>query len=147
MSELPSLPEPALGYEDHSIGGVYVEGFDAEQMREYASRAVVAAGHEAPITWRCFHCDEAFSDREAARLHFGESEMQRPMCTIDAAHFRWMEAQHRRNVDSEALRTIASLASAHEDIRRRAEEDGYARGLRDAKRHPGELGLMPVPAA
>jgi len=101
-----------------------------------------------PVAWRCFHCDETFTDREQAALHFGRSEQEQAFCTIDPAHFRWMEAQHRRNVDddSEALRTVRSLASEHEQLRREAEELGYARGIRDAKRHPEELGLIAAPA-
>jgi hypothetical protein len=101
-----------------------------------------ATGEAAP-TWRCFHCDEAFTDRDQAALHFGTSEHDRAICTIDPEHFRWVEAQHRRNVDddSDALRTVRTLANEHETLRKRAEEEGYARGLADAKKHPEELGL------
>lgn len=99
--------------------------------------------------WRCFHCDETFTDAAAARAHFGDSERQQAICTIDAVHFRWMEEQHRRNVDedSEALRAIGRLTSEHETLRRRAEEEGYARGLRDAKKYPGEMGLISIESA
>lgn len=31
-------------------------------------------------TWLCFHCDESFTDREAAREHFGESRFGVPLC-------------------------------------------------------------------
>lgn len=104
---------------------------------------------EPAAVWRCFHCDETFTDAAAARAHFGDSERQQAICTIDAAHFRWMEEQHRRNVDddSEALRAIGRLTSEHETLRRRAEEEGYARGLRDAKKYPGELGLISIESA
>jgi hypothetical protein len=115
-------------------------------MLEFGRVVWAAAVGSQPCapTWRCFHCDETFTDREQARLHFGDSEHQQALCTIDAAHFRWMEAQHRRNVDddSEALRTIARLAGEHETLRLRAEELGYERGLRDAKKHPAALGLQ-----
>lgn len=104
---------------------------------------------EPASVWRCFHCDETFTDAAAARAHFGDSERQQAICTIDATHFRWMEEQHRRNVDedSEALRAIGRLTSEHETLRRRAEEEGYARGLRDAKKYPGELGLISIESA
>lgn len=114
----------------------------AEQFVHLA--AASNAGHGGAAIWRCFHCDELFADRQAANDHFGESEHDRPFCQMDANYIRWLLAQHRRNVDddSEALRTVRSLASQHEELRRRAEELGYARGLADAKRHPEELGLV-----
>jgi hypothetical protein len=34
---------------------------------------------EQPNTWRCFHCDETFTDREAASLHFGNDEIRHSM--------------------------------------------------------------------
>ncbi len=37
---LPPLPEPGLLYEDFSIGGVLVEGYTADQMREFARAAL-----------------------------------------------------------------------------------------------------------
>jgi hypothetical protein len=104
--------------------------------------------HSAPVGWRCFHCDENFTDRDAARLHFGATEFDKPACQIDIEHVRWVQAQYQRAVDedTEALRAIGRLASEHETLRRRAEEQGYAKGLDDAKKHPYELGLMVIPA-
>lgn len=98
-------------------------------------------------TWRCFHCDESFTDASAAREHFGHSERQQALCTIDPTHFRWLEEQHRRTCDddTQVLRTISALAGEHERLRAQAEEQGYARGLRDAKKHPAELGLQLIP--
>lgn len=93
--------------------------------------------------WRCFHCNEVFTDKEQAALHFGHSEIQQPACRFSIEYIRWLEEQHRRNVedDTEVLRATRSWASEHEKLRREAEELGYARGLRDAKKHPEELGL------
>jgi hypothetical protein len=112
-----------------------------------AERPAPSPEQAEPVAWRCFHCDEVFVDRDAAREHFGPTEHDRPGCQYDVAHIRWMEAQHRRNVDddSEALRTIGGLIGEHERLRRRAEEQGYERGLRDAKRWPAELGLQLIP--
>lgn len=120
---------------------------DQQKLRELA----LLLGHAGPLliahaavdTWRCFHCDEVFTDRGAAADHFGTSEMQRPACQIDIKHVRWLEDEHRKacEEDSEVLRTISGLASEHEKLRRQAEEIGYARGLVDAKKHPEELGL------
>lgn len=93
--------------------------------------------------WRCFHCDEVFGDRDSARDHFGHTEHDTPACQMDVKHVRWLEEQQRRacDEDTEALRAISRLAGEHETLRRRAEEEGYARGLADAKKHPAELGL------
>ena len=101
-----------------------------------------------PNGWRCFHCGANFAENEAAEaaLHFGTSEHDAPACQISIEHVRWMEAQNRRAVDedTDALRAVRSLVNEHETLRRRAEEQGYARGLADAKKHPEELGLIAV---
>jgi hypothetical protein len=124
--------------------------------RQIAARAALNEPSPPPpappahgLPWRCFHCNEVFVDSEAALDHFGHSEHDKPGCQYDITHIRWMEAQHRRNVDddSEALRTVRSLAGEHEALRRKAEELGYARGLADARRHPEELGLVAAPPA
>lgn len=123
----------------------------AKDMRaRYALSAQPVAGAVAqPVAWRCFHCDETFTDTAAAQEHFGPSEHDKPACQMDIGYVRWLLEQHRRNVDddSDALRTVRSLAGEHETLRRRAEEQGYARGLADAKKHPEELGLIATPQA
>lgn len=98
-------------------------------------------------TWRCFHCCEEFYDRESAATHFGSYRSSYPICKVDAAKYREMEAevQSWQNESAPLQREVQSL---HAEIARKsqeAEEKGYARGLRDAKRHPGELGLMSIP--
>lgn len=94
--------------------------------------------------WRCFHCDSVFTDKEQAALHFGVSEHDAPACLINIDHVRWLEEQHRRAVDedTQALRTVRSMTSDHERLRRSAEEEGYAKGIADARKHPEDLGLM-----
>lgn len=105
------------------------------------------AGKDA-ARWRCFHCDAVFTGQEAAAEHFGATQEETPLCQISGSHVRWLEAQIKRcaEEDSEALRALRSLACEHETLRRRAEEEGYARGLADAKKHPGELGLQAISA-
>lgn len=87
-----------------------------------------------PTIWRCFHCDEAFTDRSAASEHFGTSEMQRPACLISIAEYRSMEETCRRycEEDTDLHRALAAKASEMSQAVQRAEETGYARGLRDA---------------
>lgn len=91
-------------------------------------------GATAPLSWRCFHCDAVFTDREGARLHFGTTEMQRPACTIDVAEYRRMEEINARHCaeDTDLHRQIYSLENQHAQALRREEEKGYARGLADA---------------
>lgn len=49
--------------------------------------------------WRCFHCDEVFTDRDEAKEHFGDYQDDTPMCLIKgadggfAARIRELEAE------------------------------------------------------
>ena len=86
-------------------------------------------------TWRCFHCDEVFRDEEAARLHFGDSLMHAAACKVDVAALRELERQLAcyREEDTDLHREIHRLHAEHLVALRRAEEDGYAKGLRDGR--------------
>jgi hypothetical protein len=61
--------------------------------------------------------------------------MQGPACAIDIAEYRRMEGVHRRHCDDDTdlHRQIARMESDHQRALMRAEEDGYAKGLRDAE--------------
>ncbi|WP_432263312.1 hypothetical protein [Cupriavidus sp. TMH.W2] len=109
--------------------------------------AEAVACQERP--WRCFHCDETFTDRAAAAEHFGTSLMQEPGCQIDLAKFREMEELVRRSSaeDTDLHREIARLRCEHATALRREEENGYARGLRDAKLYPADVTPSASPAA
>lgn len=90
--------------------------------------------------WRCFHCDEHFTDAAAAELHFGKSERETPACQIDGgvlAEVRRQEVElgHYREEDSAKDREMARLRSGHEIALRRAEEAGYAKALKDTNYH------------
>jgi hypothetical protein len=96
--------------------------------------------------WRCFYCDETFTDRAAAELHFGPGgalRQDQPACRINIAEYRAMEEIVRRYADddSDMHRAMYRMQSEHAVALRRAEEDGYARGLRDAVLHPMDSGL------
>lgn len=47
------LPEPELGYEDQSIGGVWIEGYTADQLRAYGA-AEYKRGIEFAVS-RCMY--------------------------------------------------------------------------------------------
>ena len=107
-------------------------------------RAALKAQPVQPAQWRCFHCDETFTDPTAAREHFGTSIYHQPACQIDIAEYRKMEETHRRHCeeDTDLHREIYKTHGDGVMAAKRAEEAGYARGLADAKKHPEELGLM-----
>jgi hypothetical protein len=83
--------------------------------------------------WRCFHCDEVFTEPENARLHFGDDCMTDAACQISAASVREMEtllARYRAE-DSDKDREFHRMRAQHTVALRRAEEEGYRRGLVD----------------
>jgi hypothetical protein len=94
--------------------------------------------------WRCFFCDEVFKRREDAAEHFGRDdacEADVPACKL-AAHeghlvhyIRKLEGELRRHLaeDTDLHRSIMALEAEHGIALQRAEEEGYARGLRDAR--------------
>lgn len=124
--------------------------------RDVGDQSVVMA------SWRCFHCGFETSDHEEARSHFSDGDGDPALClfwaSMDDAE-RAHEYQQmvlelnatREEVFSlnaaieaesaEGMRMFRELESRMHQELRRAEEDGYARGLRDAQKHPEELGL------
>lgn len=99
-----------------------------------------------PREWRCFHCDDVFTNERCARLHFGETEDSAPACKIKAgAEGSILRAL--RSAESEANRAWQSVADETTDAAKAyyaqttrysqalmaAEELGYERGLNDAR--------------
>jgi hypothetical protein len=121
------------GYKPHRHASV-----DADvKTIEDALAAIAVAEIELPQeheVWRCFHCDEVFADRESAALHFGASLVQQPACQIDMAEYRVMEETNRLHCeeDTDLHREIHRLHVVHRTALQREEENGYAKGLRDA---------------
>ena len=118
-------------------------------------------------TWTCFHCGFETSSRDEAQSHFGDDEDDPAMCLFwasmdDAARAHEyqqmvleLNATHedvfrlRAEIEcesSEGMRMFRELEGRMQQELRRSEEDGYARGLRDAKKSPEELGLCNQPA-
>jgi|GEM_PF-1513754 len=101
------------------------------------------------IGWVCFHCWEyfppTFAGQRDAQAHFGGSEMREPACQISKRdhglllYVRALEMERddlRRQLnedDSAKCRQISAMACGHAEDVRRAEEDGYARAVRDMK--------------
>jgi hypothetical protein len=102
---------------------------------------------EPSPSWRCFHCDEVFTDWGAARNHFGYTpEDGAPVCRVEGGvaaqlyHCRRQLEQYRQE-DTPLHREIAALRADHATALRREEEKGYARGLTDAR---AQLALNPA---
>ncbi len=100
--------------------------------------------------WRCFHCDEVFTNPVHALEHFGGDESVTPACKIRGSeghlitYIRRLETELRSYRDDSDLITRAWLAKESEQHQAliREEEKGYARGVRDMT----NLGHCPEPA-
>lgn len=92
-------------------------------------------GNPNKPSWRCFHCNETFVDENAARTHFGATQASTPVCQHDAEHWQSLERElaRYREEDSEMHRKIAHMEGEHTRALMRAEEQGYARGLKDGR--------------
>ena len=114
--------------------------------------AAVETEYENPgakIGWVCFHCWEffppTFAGQRDAQAHFGGSELREPACQISKKdhglllHVRALEKERdelRRQLneeDSAKDREMRSALSGHAAALVRAEEEGYAKAVRDMK--------------
>lgn len=91
--------------------------------------------------WRCFHCGEVFTGARSAAEHFGGEQGALTACQIKSheghilAALRKAEYELRRyrDGDNDLMLSIYSLETAKVAAVLRAEEEGYARGLRDGQ--------------
>jgi hypothetical protein len=100
---------------------------------------------DKPKEWRCYHCDEVFTDAACARQHFGITEEQVPACQIRGsegglvkalrqAEEALFEATARLHAESaDGLAAYRAHLTRHENAVRTAEEVGYNRGVNDAR--------------
>jgi len=97
------------------------------------------------IHWRCFHCGETFTLRQAAyaRDHFGSTCLATPVCLMRVPGEHHLlhalrEAEQRlaayQQEDTSLHRAIHAMAADHQVELRRAEELGYAKGLSDGRK-------------
>lgn len=146
----------------------------AERLRELANQIVVACGldaavwfqtaekraaatlpilraavDEATAGWKCFHCDELFTNRAHAAEHFGWNEGAIPACRIRGSeghlvtYIRRLEAEltSYRNESDDITKAWLAKEAEHAEALRREEEKGYARGVRDMNKQ----GYCPEP--
>lgn len=78
---------------------------------------------DAAQRWRCFHCDEVFTDKAEAREHFGSDEWTTPACRLsadDVTRLRQLEATNARlRRENDKLENDARLWHESEADRRR----------------------------
>ncbi len=132
-------------------------GISVGQVRRVITMAsaptdVQEDAYSAPVLgWCCFHCAAYFpeSEEEAAKEHFGDSPMEsKAACIIKAEEgglvqaIRFLEERNRdlygqiarySDEDSAADRRMAKLVTEHYTAVQRAEEAGYAKGLKQAQ--------------
>ena len=92
--------------------------------------------------WRCFFCDEVFTNKEKAALHFGvfeACEVDEPACKLMQHQERFLEyvrglEQEIRLYQDENAPLQKALWDVHHEIQTKvneAEEKGYAKGVAD----------------
>ncbi|WP_454280225.1 hypothetical protein [Sphingomonas sp. Marseille-Q8236] len=104
------------------------------------------SGDAAKGAWRCYHCDEVFTDTRCASLHFGRDETFAPACQIKAgaeqgllgalrdAEYAAADAlQALADESTDAAKAYYAQAWRHAAALRSAEEAGYERGLADGR--------------
>lgn len=103
-----------------------------------------------PHGWTCFHCGETFpptlDGEHKAREHFGPTPDYQPGCVLKLTsedrsllrELRSAQADLTRYYaeDSDKDRELRRMEAEHHVALRRAEEQGYARGLAAARREP-----------
>jgi BMFP domain-containing protein YqiC len=91
-------------------------------------------------SFKCFQCGEVFTDFIAARNHFGFYPADVPVCRVDGGtaatiyHLRRKIADYQLREETEGAESQlqrAALQGDHARALRRAEEEGYAKGLGD----------------
>jgi hypothetical protein len=94
-------------------------------------------------SWRCYFCDEVFTDKIEATAHFGGDQIAEPGCVIKDSELGLLgtirEQEHElsryRAEDSDKDRAMYGMAVDHRQALVREEEKGYARGLKDCNAH------------
>lgn len=109
--------------------------------------------------WTCFHCGDHFpgdcSGQYHARQHFGRTPDATPVCLMRVpGEYHLLRALRAaedslaryRTEDGDMHRAMSAMQSEHAQALIREEEKGYARGLEDAQKYPGTIGLARIVA-
>lgn len=117
--------------------GYRINATDFDQLRGLLDGEFVEVGKR----WRCFYCDDVFRNERDAAEHFGSELGAEPACKIKGHEhdlIRIIRDQERelarhRAEDTDLMRAFAGLRSEHDAALRRAEESGYAKGVKAMK--------------
>lgn len=124
------------------IDKIQCRSCDAEALKSAWNARPAPQPSEGDRSWRCFHCDEVFTNKEAAREHFGSTELDEPGCKMLAKgevellrDYRDMAARWQRCVseDCDASRIYHSMSAKIATTEREAEQRGYDKGLNDTR--------------
>jgi hypothetical protein len=96
--------------------------------------------------WTCFHCGDTFKTPGAARDHFGFDMSTDPACRIKVGEERGLVMALRRleqkytklledtcDEQGKIALEFYALGARHEIDKRKAEDEGYRKGLRDGR--------------
>lgn len=122
---------------------------DPHRLERYAVTAATIIEADPPKEWRCFHCDELFTDVEKAKAHFGVIEGDYPACKLNQIEGGLLELYRQaqqelemwRNEDSKSDREFYILGATHAKALIEAEQRGWRQGLMDAVIKPPEKEL------
>lgn len=139
MTDRPLIAASLALLRSFGVSGDIPPGSETERAWEAAMGAAMEAG---PKVWRCFQCDEVFTDEACARLHFGEYQDCDPICKVGAERYRDLENQLAayRSESDEATKEFYALGARHTTRLMREEEKGYERGLADGQALAAEYG-------
>ncbi|PWJ88446.1 hypothetical protein C8D77_111169 [Mesorhizobium loti] len=132
--------------EDRSKATRYARREDAEAVHAGDEDAwTVVPYDDAAHAWRCFHCDEVFTDERCARDHFGRDETCEPACQIKMGAERSLLTALRRaendaadawaaihSESTDAAKAYHAQLARHQEQLRITEELGFERGMREA---------------
>jgi|GEM_PF-3574626 len=128
-----------------------IDGLQADGETPCPCRGVHPPAPEAK-EWRCFHCDEVFTDEHSAKLHFGMDQCKDPACKIKmGAETSLLVALRKAEQElqdawmaihdeaTEAAKAYYAQQSRHGEQLRVAEELGFERGIADSTKHIAAL--------
>lgn len=125
MTDRPPTPPPTVEQLTHILKYIRLHA-KVETLRPEFQQAIdsfaaylpalaAAEARQQELTgWRCFHCDEVFTDKTEALEHFGyESDLTSPVCRLtedEVKEIRALEGENRQlRHDNEELGNTARL--------------------------------------
>lgn len=140
FARLAKIEEPAAPDCEYCIDGLQADGETPCPCR--GCQAPAPASKE----WRCFHCDEVFTEEHSAKLHFGMDQCSDPACVIKMGAEKSLLVALRKaeneladawaaihNESTESAKAYYAQQSRHGEQLRAAEELGFERGIAEVK--------------